>query len=235
MPPIPSRNAKPAKFSETRLMADLIETDYDILPVLSRFSIPLGFGSRTVREVCESNGIDCNVFLLVVNLLLTGEIDAARMTKADAMAVVRFLHKSHDFYLNYKYPHIRHNLLEALDPSHSDINQMIVKYFDDYVEGVRKHFDNEEEKLFPYVKSLSEGHRQEGYTAESFIRQHDHEVEAKLGELKNIIMRYYTTSMPFRMYDVLVDIFNCEADLREHSDVEENILVPLLRRLEKFN
>ena len=214
-------------------MSDLIEADYDILPLLSRFSLPLGFGAKTVGQLCDDAGIDCNVFLLTVNFILSDEIDPKRLAVADALAVARFLHNSHEYYLDYKYPHIRANLMAALDPIHADINPVIVRYFDDYIEGVRAHFDYEERNLFPYVEALAEGGDTGGYKADSFVKQHDHDVEAKLCEMKNIIMRYYPTSVPFKMYDVLVDLFNCEADLREHSEVEDRILVPVLRRLEK--
>ena len=65
-----------------------------------------------------------------------------------------------------------------------------------------------------------------------FTRRHDHEVEGKLAELKNIILRYYSTSVPYKMYDVLVDLYNCEDDLKQHAQVEDNILVPLISELE---
>lgn len=53
-----------------------------------------------------------------------------------------------------------------------------------------------------------------------------------MNELKNIILRYYSTSVPYKMYDALVDIYNCEDDLKSHSQIEERILVPLVRKLE---
>lgn len=143
-----------------------------------------------------------------------------------------FLHNSHDYYLQYKYPHIRANLLTALDPAHADINPIIVKYFDDYIHEVEAHFRYEEQKVFPYVESLSVGNYSGTYNIGMFTRRHDHEVEGKLAELKNIILRYYSTSVPYRMYDVLVDLYNCEDDLKQHAQVEDNILVPLISELE---
>lgn len=215
-------------------MADLVEADYDILPVLSRFSLPLGFGDSTIAELCTRAGISTDLFVLVVNFILSGEIDADRLAHADAVGVADFLLRSHDYYLTYKFPHIRANLIAALDPVHADINPIIVKYFDDYVASVMKHFAFEEQELFPYVRALASGAvPDDGFSSDTFVRQHDHEVESKLGELKTIILKYYSTSVPYRMYDVLVDIYNCEADLTLHSEVEDRILVPLLRRLEK--
>ena len=36
------------------MMIDLIRDNYNVLQALSSFGINLGFGDKTVREVCES-------------------------------------------------------------------------------------------------------------------------------------------------------------------------------------
>lgn len=212
-------------------VVDLVNEDYNILPMLSRFSLPLGFGNKTVGDLCRESGIDPNVFLLVVNFLLSGEIDEEMMKNVAPLDVVKFLHNSHDYFLTYKFPHIRSNLLNALDDSHQDINPIIVRFFDDYVDLVKHHFEYEEQVVFPYVKDLQEGKRSK-YTIEVFRRQHDDEVEEKLSEIKNIILRYYTTTMPYKMYDVLVDIYNCEDDLASHALIENKMLIPIISKIE---
>lgn len=223
---------KSRTFTEQDSVVDLIDEDYDILPVLSRFSLPLGFGAKTIGELCAQSGINAQVFLLIVNFLLSGRIDTTRLSAVSAREVAQFLHNSHNYYLQYKYPHIRTNLLAALDPAHADINPIIVKYFDDYINEVHAHFNYEEQTVFPYVTAISDGKYTGPYNIDIFTRRHDHEVEGKLSELKNIILRYYTTSVPYRMYDVLVDLYNCEDDLKKHAQVEDNILVPLISALE---
>lgn len=212
-------------------VVDLVNEDYNILPVLSRFSLPLGFGNKSVGDLCVDSDIDVNVFLLVVNFLLSGEIDESLLEKVSPVDVVRFLHNSHDYYLTYKLPHIRANLLNALDDNHHDINPIIVKFFDDYIDLVKHHFEYEEKVVFPYVQALQEG-KHSKYTIEVFRRQHDDEVEEKLSELKNIILRYYTTNMPYKMYDVLVDIYNCEEDLASHALIENKMLIPIISKIE---
>ncbi|MCM1050808.1 MAG: hemerythrin domain-containing protein [Paenibacillus sp.] len=220
-------------FTEHDSVVDLINEDYDILPVLSRFSLPLGFGSKTIGELCRESGINVDVFLLVVNFLLSGKIDTSLLNSVSALEIARFLHNSHNYYLQYKFPHIRANMLAALDPAHDDINPIIVKYFDDYISEVGAHFSYEELTVFPYLKSLTQGNRDGMYNIGIFSRKHDHEVENKLAELKNIILRYYSTLMPYRMYDVLVDLYNCEEDLKQHAQIEDHVLVPLIKRLEE--
>ncbi|WP_297069350.1 hemerythrin domain-containing protein [uncultured Duncaniella sp.] len=218
-------------FTARDSVVDLIDYDYNVLTVLSRFSLPLGFGQKTIGELCEESGIHTNAFLLIINFLLGGEIDSNALPGVSPADVVYFLHNSHDYYLSYKLPHIRTNLISALDAGHDDINPIIIKFFDDYTTLVKNHFNYEENVVFPYVRSLSGGSTSD-YRIDIFRRHHDDEIEEKLSELKNIILRYYSTSMPFRMYDALADIYNCEEDLKSHARIENDILVPLISRME---
>lgn len=221
------------QFSATDTVVDLIESNYNIVPLLSRFSIPLGFGDKSIAEVCGEAGIDPDIFLFIVNFTLTGHLSLP--DESYAPGIVDFLLNSHSYILTYKLPHIRANLLAALDAHHSDINPAIVQFFDDYVEHVRKHFAYEERNVFPYVRDLAAGRSiTTTYTIERFRIHHDRIAE-KLSELKNIILRYYTTSVPNLMYDVLVDLFTAEKDLKNHNDIENFILIPLTQRMEHRN
>ena len=219
-------------FTAKDSVVDLIDYDYNVLTVLSRFSLPLGFGDKTIGELCDEAGINSDSFLLIINFLLTGEINRIIMSRISPIDVARFLHNSHDYYLSYKLPHIRTNLSNALDSSHDDINPIIINFFDDYTGLVKKHFDYEETVVFPYIEALCEG-KPTDYSIDVFRRNHDDDVAEKLAELKNVILRYYSTSMPFKMYDALADIYNCEEDLNSHAHIENNILIPLIDRIEK--
>lgn len=219
------------QFTARDSVVDLIDYDYNVLTVLSRFSLPLGFGNKTIGELCEESGINPDSFLLIINFLLSGEIDVDLLEKISPVDVAYFLHNSHDYYLSYKLPHIRANLCNALDETHNDINPIIIRFFDDYTDLVRKHFYYEESVVFPYVRALCEGEPSD-YSIDVFRRSHDDDVAEKLADLKNIILRYYSTSMPFKMYDALADIFNCEEDLNSHAHIENNILIPMMARLE---
>lgn len=218
------------RFSGNDNIIDLIREDYNILPVLSRFNIPLGFGDKTISNLCHEQGISEDLFLVVVNLILTQQIDESVISNISPTDIVAFLQNSHSYFLNFKFPHIRANLIAALDDSHNDINPIIVKFYDDFIRHVERHFDYEEKIVFPYIRDLEAG-RNSDYNISIFRHQHD-EVGDTLRELKNIILRYYTTSKPDIMYDVLVDIYNVEDDLDSHSEIENHILVPLVASIE---
>ena len=218
-------------FTAHDTLIDLVEEDFNILPILSRFSMPLGVGNKSIGEVCAEAGVDSETFLLVVNFILSGVIPPDKASLEAAISIVDFLHNSHDYFLAYKLPHIRQNLINALDPTHDDINPAIISFFDNYVTQVSNHFSYEEDHVWPYVRSLGSSESDTIYSIATFSQHHE-EISERLNELKNIILRYYTTSMPDKMYDVLVDLYNCEADLSSHHDIENHILVPMVSELE---
>ena len=222
------KNAKTFNGSET--VIELIRHDYNILPILSRFNIPLGFESKRIDCVCRENNIDPQAFLFIVNFILNGTIDSDLLPAISPIAIVEFLQNSHGYFLKYKFPHIRQNLTSALEETHNDINPAIIAFFDSYLEEVRKHFAYEEKKVFPYIRALVSG-EPTSYNINVFKKHHD-EVGEKLTELKNIILQFYTTSQPNKMYDVLVDLYNAEEDLESHSEIENHILIPLIAQKE---
>ena len=222
---------QPRQLRYDDVIIDIINDDYTILPLLSRFSIPLGLGNETLNDVCRRNDIDVKALLLVLNYIRTGIIDSSYISVVSPLEVVRFLKNSHDYFINYKFGHIRKNLIAALDFETNPTNNLILKFFDSFVKKVEDHFRYEENTVFPYVENLVDG-KKSAYTIEIFERHHEEVVDA-LAELKNIILRYYRTTAPNLMYDVLVDIYNCEEDLASHSDIENNLLIPMVYDLER--
>lgn len=214
-------------------LIDIIEEDYSIIPLLSRFSVPLGFGNETIADICDQENIDAEALLLILNYIRTGIINDAVFNRLSPMSVVKFLKNSHDYFLNYKFPHIKQNLVSALDGGHPDVNPGIIRFFDDFVKKVSDHFRQEEEEVFPYIKRLMTGEPSD-YNISIFRSNHE-EVSENLTELKSIILRYYRTSVPNRMYDVLVDIYDCEEDMKSHTDLENNLLVPIVTLYERRN
>ena len=70
---------KLGRYKQTDRMSDLICENYPMLLVLSRFGISLGFGDKTIGEVCEDSGVDTKTFLTIVNLLLDDHTTAEQI------------------------------------------------------------------------------------------------------------------------------------------------------------
>ena len=219
------------KYTKDDPMSDLVSDNYRILLLMSRFVIGLGFGESSIGEVCRANGVDTSTFLIVTNMMLYDEIPADAYDKVSMEGLLSYLHNSHDYFLGFRLPAIREKLAAAVGTG-SDLSRAIMKYFDDYTAGVHTHMAYEEEVVFPYVRALLEGRRQQDYSIDIFSRHHD-QVETLLTEFKNILIKYYPSASTNEINNVLFDIFNCENDLASHNAVEDLLFVPAVGRLEK--
>ena len=161
------------KYTASDRMSDLVCGNYHILLIMSRFGIALGFGDRTVDEVCRHSEVDTTTFLAVVNLLYDEGTTSADCRNISLDAFLRYLHNSHDYFLQYRLPDIRRKLTAAVACGRNEIADAIVRFFDDYAAEVHKHMMYEEETVFPYVRHLLSGDCPAGYDIETFHRQHD--------------------------------------------------------------
>ena len=88
-------------------MCDLVCDRYSVLQVMSRFGIALGFGDKTIAEVCTDNKVDTATFLAVVNLLMNFGNGEELAAEVSVRALTDSLHKSHVYFLDFRLPAIR--------------------------------------------------------------------------------------------------------------------------------
>jgi regulator of cell morphogenesis and NO signaling len=220
------------KYRESDSMSRLLCENYSTLLVLSRFGIALGFGEKTIGEVCKDNEVDTDTFLSIINLLLDdNQMIQHSNTPFSLESLISYLHNSHIYFLKYRLPEIRTKLIEVLDPAQKELNKAVLHYFDEYVSQVNKHMKYEEKNVFPYVHALLQGEKKENYHIGIFSKQHD-QIESKLTEFKHILIKYYPAKSTNAINSVLFDIFNCEKDLASHNAVEDHLFVPAILELE---
>ena len=102
---------------------------------------------------------------------------------------------------------------------------LIIKFFDEYYAEVRNHMEFENKNVFRYVDGLLSGHMSDNYNITLFASHHDH-IDARLKELKDIIIRYYPGEDSDLLNSVLYDIISCEDDLDSHCSVEGQAVCP---------
>ena len=217
------------QYSQSDKMISLISNDYRLLQVLSRFGISLGFGDKTIKEVCEMEGVDSQTFLAVINFL-SGNNPSNEITKENLslQSLLHYLKQSHTYFLDFYLPSIRRKLLDAITLKDSDVSFLIVKLFDEYVEGIREHMEEEELHLFKDVEAIINYKNLPGADFPVYSRHHE-EVGSKLRELKNIIIKYCPQDSSANLLNaVLYDIYRCEEELEGHCKVEDMLLLPAI-------
>lgn len=211
-------------------LRDIIDDNSLLLLVISRFSIPFGFGDSTVAEVCRENGVDCATFLAVANLVCGKTVPDAHIS---LVSLTGYLKKAHTYFLDFNLPQIRKKLIEAVNTADvTDVTFLIIKYFDDYAIEVRRHMEYENEVLFAYISKLLEGEIDESFDLDSYSSTHT-DMADKLNELKEIIIGHYRRSGNDILNSFLYDIINCQGDLISHCMVENRLLVPAVREMEQ--
>ena len=222
-------------YTPTDKMSDIICDNYRLLQVMSRFDIPLGFGDCSVEDICQSQQVDCRTFLAVVNFINKGHSRfSVPYVDLSVQALMHYLKNAHHYFLDFQLPTIRRKLLEAIDCStDNEVTFLILKFFDGYVQELKKHMNYEDMYVFTYVENLQKGIKDENYNIDMFVRNHNH-IDDKLTELKNIIIKYYPDNQKaYMMNAVLFDIYNSEKDLASHNEVEDYLFVPAVLQLEK--
>ncbi|MEI8085147.1 MAG: hemerythrin domain-containing protein [Paludibacter sp.] len=224
------------KFSENHKMSDLINENHSLLLVISRFGLHLGFGNKTVKEVCQLNGIDCITFLAVVNFLSEENFEVDNTYENISIdTVVDYLKNAHSYFLDFKLPSLRNKLLEAVNQPEQNLpyGLIFMKFFDEYVSEVRKHMEYENNTVFKYAKLLASGQKDSKYSIAVFRERHN-EIDSKLEELKNILIKYFPDKGSNHLLtEVLFDILSCEIDIVSHNKVEDYFFIPAVEAIER--
>ena len=225
-------------------MIDLISDNHSMLQGLSAFGIRLGFGDKTVSEICAEQGVDCYTFLIVVNFLINGYTPKTTDDRISVKTLLDYLRASHRYFLDFQLPSIRKKLEGTLNQGDtpafgsSDTSKslvmLIMRLYDEYAHDIRMHMKYEEKTLFPYVEALIRGEQKSDYNVDIYAKHHS-DTTGRFHELKNIIIKYlpHDGLVNNQLTATLYDIYNNEEWLSNHSNVEEVLFVPAIRVLEQ--
>ena len=209
-------------------MAELMNVSPALPGVLTRLGIPFGFGDETVEEVCRRQDIDPETFLLICSVHAYGALPPKeRIRKADLQDVLKYLRRSHTYYMEVAMEELTAALVNLTEPCDERHRNIIRKFFDEYKEELLKHLEYEENTVFPQAEAAL-GHGRS--TLDDYEENHSH-VEEKLEDLKNLLMKYMPPVCGQQdIYRTLSLISTLQEDLAKHILVEDGILVPIVNR-----
>ena len=220
-------------YEATDRMVNIIKDNYNILQAMNSFGIYLGFGDKTVDEVCREQEVDTFTFLTVINFTVNGYNDKLDIGKVSIPTLLKYLEASHTYYTDFQLPFIRQELADSLDVS-DNLARLILKLYDEYAHSVIHHMRYEEKHVFPYVRKLLSGEAPTDYDVATFSKHHG-QIDQELKELKNIIIKYLPSDGLHnnKLLATLYGIYSNEEWLKLHGDVEDNIFIPAIRALEQ--
>lgn len=233
--------------SKKMRMADIVHLNYLLVSVINRFGIKLGFGDKTVEEICTINNINVDFFLEIANAFHDKQYFPDNQLQTFSLKlIIEYLDKTHKYYMEKKIPEID-NLIKQIVAEHININKdliLIDNFFNEYLNELKNHIKHEENVVHPYVIKIEEAFNKnhcstelyeqiKKYSINDYAAEHD-DVEEKLLDLKNIMIKYLPAPDDDNNYNnILFELFKLEEDLNNHSTIEEKVLIPKVCSMEK--
>ena len=221
-------------FTKQAKLADIVAGNRNIILVLPRFNIELGFGEKSIEEVCKAHNVDIDMFLLICKIYAfesyVPEKEELEGIKIEAM--LKYLKASHIYYIESRIPHIGRHLEHLAELLPEKDGKLLKRFYKEYQNEVKSHFEFEEEIVFPYITNLAQGVKSDTFTIETFEENHSN-IEDKLSDLKSIIIKYLPGGvLQEERISVLFHLFRLSEDLEKHTLIEDKILAPYVELLE---
>ncbi len=227
-------------------MADLVHMNYLLVSVINRFGIGLGFGDKTVDEVCKNHEVNVDFFLEIVNSFHDPNFFPGKnLQDFSIQFIIDYLGKTHQYYLQEKIPEIEALIEQMLVECYpeNDHAQLIMSFFKEYKNELMSHISREDEVVFPYSLLIEKKYtdtpnsmsieESSDYSISRYRSEHN-DIEEKLFDLKNIIIKYLPSPQNKTLcLSVLTELFNLEKDMSDHSRIEDNVLIPKVILMEK--
>jgi len=223
------------KYKVSDKVSYVLSNDFRLLQVMSRFGISLGFGDKNIQEVCRECGVDPLTFITIINFVKSGAKDENINEKElDLKSILLYLKRTHQYFLDYQFPNMRRDMLNAIDCSvKNEVAFLVLKFYDEYVEEVRKHMEFEEEVTFKYVEKILEGSelpKSKSNVANPLLAHHHEEIEDKLMDLKRLFVQYYPQkTIDYDINAVVYELYRTQEDLLMHCKVEDHIFIPAVK------
>lgn len=223
-------------YSVRTKLVDILLENSDLITVLERMGISLGFGEATVGQICRQYGLDEEFFLMLCQIYHNPKFapDSNRLTHAALPQILRYLKASHNYYIQTLFPQLEAMFSQTVMQLSTEHQQILKHFYQEYQEEAIRHFDYEESHVFPYVEHLIAcgGRCSNSFHIQQFSENHT-DIDSKLHDLKCIFIKYIPSAPS--SWNLLHTIFHLEDDLLRHTVVEDSVLTPLVLRLESEN
>ena len=224
------------QFSQNMKLADLIAVNHELILLLPRFGIELGFGEKTVQQICDLYHVPVDFMLTVCNVYTFEDYspDIEMLAGKDMSMLVPYLLASHRYYTHERLPHIETHLHHIADRTVPKYGSILKQFYADFRKEISLHFEYEEQYCFPRLQRLQQGLRDEGNGVGTCDVESHGDLVDKLNDLTQIVYKYLPgNAMPEETMELVFDILQLSVDIQRHALIEDKILTPYMEWLER--
>lgn len=233
-------------YSADYKLADVIDKNNSLLPVINRLGIKLGFGDKTIKEICGEQTVNLGFFLDIINIFHNENyFPKKQLLDYPINLVTNYLSQTHQYYIEFILADIERNLkiLAEQDKNEHLHIVMLQSFYIKFKDSFIHHTRHEEKMIFPYAcllddltNSRIEQLPDQFHEMAGIDFEHEHSlIDEKMSDLKNIIIKYLPPFYnPIIMNALLHTLFLFEKDLKNHAQIEDRILIPKINHLKQL-
>ncbi|MCU0423300.1 MAG: hemerythrin domain-containing protein [Bacteroidia bacterium] len=227
-------------------ISELLESNHAYATVMHWHGIDaFSYLNYTLDEVCKLKNINIKLIELeLTELSYRPKTVLEKLKRYAPSDLCNFLLKHHHNYAQRILPVIEHHIEQTRVALHDSYPQLhlLSHIFEEFKGDFLRHIAYENEKVFPYIKLL-EKHtvsfhhswliKAKDFSIEDFIIKHHHD-DDEMHHIKKLLNHYRFDERDALPYKVLMlELKSFENELKEHSLIEEEILIPTAIRMEK--
>ncbi|WP_163708851.1 hemerythrin domain-containing protein [Mangrovibacterium lignilyticum] len=224
-------------FKKEDKMSSLVSANSNLLPVINRFGIQLGFKEKTIQDICKEKEVNPDFFLAIVNTYTDENyFPEEELLSFSPLLLIDYLKNTHNYYIGYALPKIERlleNIMANCGENYPSL-KMISSFYQKYKTELLLHLKHEDEKEFPYIVELYKTRKlRPGQKSITEYENEHTDVEEKLSDLKNLLIKYVEPGYNHNdMNEFLQALFQFEKDLYDHARIEDAILIKQVSMLE---
>lgn len=223
-------------YKEDTHISDIIAGNFNQVLLMEHLGMPLVVQRKTVKEFCTENNIKADLYLAFVALYDGMQVvQIPNFDKNDINCILTYLKNCHNYYLNEKIPQIKNYVKQISVSNNSSGIKLLNDFVNSYIEELTEHFEYENNIVFPYITALSQNQTLDSSYSVTIYKQHHNNIDESLSSVKELLIKYlnFTDEQNIRR-KMLACLFELEYDLKIHSHIEDNILIPLVEKYENI-
>jgi regulator of cell morphogenesis and NO signaling len=225
---------------------ELLEQNHAYASVLHWCGIDaFDYLDETLGDVCRIKNISTyNVAKALSELESTGTYSFAKLQRMSPAEMCNYLMQTHHHYSQRMLPVIEHHIQQTAIHHHHQYPQLLLlaKIFDTFKQDFLAHIQYENQVVFAYIKKLEKFTIKfsnvlwlelKDFLMGDFIMKH-HQDDDDMFTIRKLLNNYEVSKEDHLAYKVLMhELKSFESDLKAHSLIEEDMLIPRAIKLEE--
>lgn len=226
---------------------ELLEENHSFASVLHWCGIDaFDYLDETLGDVCRIKNISTHNVQDALMKLQEGRSDAsfARLQRMSPAEMCNYLQKTHHHYSQRMLPVIEHHIQQTAFQYHRQYPQLLLleNIFFTFKQDFLRHIQYENDVVFGYIKKLEKFTisfnnalwlELKDFSMGDFIMKHHHD-DDDMHNIRKLLNNYEVTKDDHLAYKVLMhELKSFESDLKAHSLIEEDMLIPRAIKLEE--